>query len=277
MTAFARLRTLMLAFATFCGFASTLPPAVHAQFLDRKALKQSQEQQAAQRTAMMQMLARTGPANSAQTEADLLDGTSADQPAAAASTMKPGPKQPGVLRVGIVLPANQMSGQGHLADGEPVRAAEAELLHGPRLEPVKLTAIVPAQAMEEARLLDCDYVLTSTLTQQQTETTGGRFSKFVNPRTIHMATTAAQFIPGVGATAMMANMLAGPLLAEGLQSASRAVKANSDVTLEYTLTGKDGTVKLKDSEKVRAKSDAENVLTPMLSSAATKIVAAISN
>ena len=101
----------------------------------------------------------------------------------------PGPKKPGTVRIGLLLPKNGLSAGGNMQDGEPVREAEGQLLTGPTLESVKLQAILPELAMAEAKQLNCDYLLSTTLNQQKPESSG-RFGKLMNMRAAQMASGA---------------------------------------------------------------------------------------
>lgn len=211
-------------------------------------------------------------------------GNATASPAGAAQVASAIAKKPGARRIGLMLPANQMDGHGSPKDNETIRDAQAQLLTSPTLETVRLAANTPEQAIEEARVMNCDYVLGSTLTQQQADVAAqsqgkfGRFGKLVSLRNVQMATTAAQFVPGIQVGALMTNMVMGSLAQTEMLTASKPVKANSDVHLEYTLIDvRGGIVKLHDTETMRSKNDGDNVLTPILTSAAKKIVPATSD
>ncbi len=54
--------------------------------------------------------------------------------------------------------------------------------------------------------------------------------------------------------------------------ASSGVKAKAEVTFDYTLNTVDGASVLRDTQKAKAKTDGEDVVTPMVQKAATSIV-----
>lgn len=239
-------------------------PFVHAQFLfhqKKETAAQLQDQQ------LEQMKAQMSHSTDADADSDDALKSASIQPAIVA-------KKPGTVRIGIVMPTNNLEGKGKTQDGEPLRQAMKELLAGPSLETVPIKAILPEQALEEAKLLDCDYILTSTISQQQTEGQG-RFSKFGGMRTLQMAASAAQFVPGIGATAMMANAalttVASQATTQSLTSVSSSIKANSEITLTYSLVAVAGTNQLTDKVTARSKSDGDDVITAMLTSSAQKI------
>ena len=242
---------------------SCLP--VHAQLWTKRADLQKQAEQMRALAQSMQASVPQGDVRAFATPAT-------------AYARELAPKKPGVTRLGVILAEDRMEGKGDLNDGEPVRAAEVQLLSGPGMEAVPLKAILPAQALQEAKQLDCDYVLSSSVSQQSVAG-GSRFGKLGSMRTLQLAATAAQFVPGVGAAAMLANMAvstaASQAAARTLANFNKGVKANSDVTLEYKLTDVAGTTVLSATEKARSKGDGDNVLTPMLTASATKFSEAV--
>ncbi|HLI63290.1 MAG TPA: OmpA family protein [Terriglobales bacterium] len=189
-------------------------------------------------------------------------------PALAQNDAVSGPKKPGTVRIGLLMPENQIAGGDARQAGEPIREAEGALLTGPNLESVKLHASLPDQAMLEAKALNCDYLLSSTLSQQ-VSASGGRFGKL---RAFQVASSAAVFLPG-GSAIKQIGAVGAQVAQQTLASAAQGVKANADVTLHYTLTAVDGHLALDESAKTHSKSNGENVITPLLTEAATKIVA----
>ena len=184
-----------------------------------------------------------------------------------------GAKKPGIVRIGLLLPQNGLGQPGDTSAGEAVRDAEAKLLTGPTFEPVKLAAMLPDQALAEAKLLNCDYTLTASLVQAPVPATG-RFAKLMNLKNAALASQAAAFIPGVGATAMMGSMLSTAVMQQSMATATRGVKANNNITLTCTLVTITGTVALTDSAKTVSKTNGEDVLPPLLTEEATKVLAA---
>jgi hypothetical protein len=189
------------------------------------------------------------------------------------------PKKPGTLRVGITTPQAQM-GQGNSATpnvAEPIRALVVQYLSGPALDVIPLAAMIPAQIEAEANQKECDYVLYSSITQKKVGGTG----------LLSKAMPMAGMIPMVGAlggaagaiSAAGAATAASAAAAQAAQSAAGiaagSVKAKSEVTFEYKLLSPGNTAPvLANSLKAKAKSDGEDVITPLIQQAATSILSA---
>ncbi len=218
--------------------------------------------------------AQMGPSAAAATAAAAAAQTAGATPAAtdaAAATAAPGAKKPGVIRIGIMQPKADMgNGQMGTSAGDPVRTLEEQYLSGPKVEIVKLGAMLPVQATAEAKVLACDYILTSSLSQKK----GGGFG---NLRTL---TTVASMVPGIGMATRAGSMVAQAAAATAVAAASQAsagVKAKNEVTFEYNLTLlSSGAKVLGTAQKAKAQSDGQDVITPMVQQAATDIVNLVS-
>ena len=183
------------------------------------------------------------------------------------------PKKLGTVRLGLLVPQDGISAQGDTQAGEAVRTLEAGLLTGTTSESIFLDARSAAQAMVEAKARQCDYVLSSTLTQQPSAQTS-RFGKLMNLRNAQVASSAVMLAPHMGSTGTIASELSSQAMQNQVSTATRPIKANSDVTFEYTLTAVDGKVTLSDKATAHSKSNGEDVLTPLLTEAANKVLAA---
>jgi hypothetical protein len=183
----------------------------------------------------------------------------AGAPAAAVITAK----KPGVVRIGIAVPAYDLGGgQG---GAESVRTLEEQLLTSPKIEVVKITSLLPVQATAEAKAADCDYILTSAVNQKVK--TGG----FGGLKTFSSLAPVASMVPGVSSAAGMAGMAA----AHTATVIANGVKARAEVSFEYSLNTATGSNVLQSVEKVKAKTDGEDVLTSLVQQAATKIVTTV--
>ncbi len=242
--------------ASLIGFAAVLSFGAAAQ----NAIAQTDAQMARAR-AMADRVAA----------AQARSGASAQTSPAVSAPLAP--KKPGIVRIGLTMPQNGLDQTGDFSAAEAIRDAEARMLTGPGFDPVKLSAMLPDQAMAEARQLDCDYVLSATLAQAPVPATG-RFGKLMNMKNAALASQAAMFIPGVGSAAMMTSVLSTAVMQQSMAAATRGVKANNNITLQYTLTSANGTVALTDSAKTLSKSNGEDVLPPLLTEEATKVLAA---
>ena len=210
--------------------------------------------QAAQ--AAMADLTAAGPASQALSPQQLQ--------AAAAQAF--GPKKPGVVRIGIFMPQYELGGSGGETASESLRTVEEQYLSGPKTEIVRISALLPVQATAEAREKQCDYVLVTSLTQKKNSGWSGAL------RTLSAATPMAAMIPGAGMAAIAASQSLA-IASTTVVMASSGVKAKAEITFEYSLNSADGTSVWRDAQKAKARTDGEDVVTPMIQKAATNIVA----
>ncbi len=222
-------------------------------------------QTAADVNAMAQSLQAAQAAMANLTPAGGAAPTISPQQAQTAAQQALGPKKPGVVRIGIFMPQYELGGSGGPSAGESVRTVEEQYLRGPKTEIVRISALLPVQATAEAKEKGCDYVLVTSLTQKKSS--GG----FGALRTLSAATPMAAMIPGAGMAAMAASQ--GMAIASTTAvMASNGVKAKAEVTFEYSLNSVDGAGVLRGAQKAKARTDGEDVVTPMIQKAATDIV-----
>lgn len=193
-----------------------------------------------------------------------------------------GAKAAGKIRIGVA-PAQAQMGQGNDAKGDygtPIRNSIVLLMGGPAVEVVALDSRIPIQVQAEAKQKECDYILFASVAVKHSG--GGGFGKFMK-----MAGPAASVIPMAGAGSMggaMAGQMAGVAASVAAQSAEQQamsqlsgfngqIKSKDDVSVEYHLypAGQDKP-KLENSMKGKAKTDGEDVLTPMILQAANTIL-----
>jgi hypothetical protein len=198
-----------------------------------------------------------------------------------------GPKAPGRIRVGIAPPEAQL-GQGNNAGADystPIRNAIVALMNGPAVEIAALDSRIAMQLQAEAQQKQCDYVLFSSVAVKHSS--GGGFGKFMK-----MGSTAASMTP-MGA---MAHGMGGAMAATAASAAASAaaqaaqqqaisqlagfngqIKSKDDVTVQYQLvqTGQ-ATPLVQNSLQGKAKSDGEDVLTPLLTQTANTVLTQVS-
>jgi hypothetical protein len=191
--------------------------------------------------------------------------TATPQATPAPSAQPVGPKKPGAVRIGIFMPQYDLGGPGGPTAGESVRTVEEQFLTGPKIEVIRISALLPIQATAEAKEKQCDYVLVSSLSQKKS---AGGFGAL---KTLSAATPMAAMIPGAGMAAMAASQSLA-IASSTAVMASSGVKAKSEVSFEYSLNSPDETSVLRDAQKSKAKTDGEDVVTPMIQKAATNIV-----
>lgn len=198
--------------------------------------------------------------------------------AGAAATAIPGtvsasaPKKAGAVRIGLVVPKTQMSDGVSGADAaEAVRNTLVGYLNGPSLEVVLLTARLPQQAIEEARQSQCDFVLFTSLTQKKGGG-GGRFGRVLGSA---VGSAAASAIPYGNSTGEAVARSAATSAIYTTAAIASSIKAKDEVSLEYELQAVEGGANpvAANTLKAKAKSDGEDVITPLVEKTAQAVVA----
>ncbi|HEU4766198.1 MAG TPA: hypothetical protein VFS77_02460 [Pyrinomonadaceae bacterium] len=181
------------------------------------------------------------------------------------------PKQPGVIRIGLIAPKVQLTSGDVAHATESLRNSFANYLKGPTIEVVTLSARLPAQAMDEARQTQCDYVLSVSMTVKK----GGGGSMF--GRAIgNIAGSAAGHIPGGGSATTGAARSAAITGVYTTAAIATTIKAKDELSLEYKLDSVETTkTVLSNSAKAKAKSDGEDIVTPVVETAAKTIVSTV--
>lgn len=174
-------------------------------------------------------------------------------------------------RIGIPLPkADFGQGSEGSATGETLRLRESQYLGGSNIEIVPLTALLESQVEAEAKQKECDYIVYSAMTQKK----NGGMGLLKNASTLMSVMPAAGVVKGA-AGAIAASETASAA-ASSAASMSSQVKAKNDVTFEYHLVAPGNTTPvLENKSTVKAKTDGEDVITPLIEAAATSIVAKV--
>jgi hypothetical protein len=237
----------------------------------------------AQNAAMLQPMTAANMGGSS-------NGYMAGQGSGGASVAAPqqlGPKAPGKIRVGVAPPDAQL-GQGNSAGADystPIRNVEVALMSGPAVEIAALESHVALQLQAEAQQKQCDYILLSGVTVKHSS--GGTFGKFMK-----IGTTAASFNPAVMMTKSVGSVVAAQGAAAASQMAAQQmqqqaisqlagfngqIKSKDDVTVQYELvaTGQSAPI-FQNTLEGKAKSDGEDVLTPLLQQTANAVLTQVS-
>jgi hypothetical protein len=204
--------------------------------------------------------------------------------AAAVSTSTPaGAKASGKLRIGVA-PSQAQLGQGNSAQGDygtPIRNSIVLLMNGPAVEILPLDSHLAMQTQAEAQQKQCDFILYTSVAVKRTES--GGFGKFMKK-----AAPVASMLPMVGMAGGMTGAMAGQAAGVAAMAAVQTVqeqalsqlagfngqiKSKDDVTVGYQLvaTGQDKP-RLQNSLNGKARSDGEDVLTPLLLKAADAVL-----
>jgi hypothetical protein len=225
--------------------------------------------------------------------ANMMHPSGANQPGGApiAVPQALGPKAPGKIRIGVAPPEAQV-GQGSNAQADystPIRNAMILLMNGPAVEIAALDSRVAMQLQAEAQQKQCDYILMSSVAVKHPQS--GGFGKFMK-----MGGTMASMTP-MGA---MAHGMGGAMAASAASAAASAaaqaaqqqamnqvmsqlsgfngqIKQKDDVTVQYQLTQTGQSAPLvQNALQGKAKSDGEDVLTPLLQQTANTVLTQVS-
>lgn len=144
-------------------------------------------------------------------------------------------------------------------------------LTGPSLSVVPLTARLPSQVREEARQASCKFVLFVTAKQER-QKRGGALGQIAGKAAQEAAWGAA--IEASSATKRVASMGAVGA-ARAATDMAATTKAHDELELSYRLESETGTVLKEGKSKQKAKSDGDDLLTPLVEHAAEEIAAVV--
>ena len=167
--------------------------------------------------------------------------------------------------IGVPLPSLRGAEGDTTALATSVREIVSTFLTGPSIRIVPLESRLAQPALDEARQKSCETVLTLTLTRKRSG--GGGMGRVVGSA----AGAAAWHVPYTGAASAAAR---------GAAAAASDLAANTQAkdewSLEYRLAPTDGTkIKSSGTEKLKANSDGEDVVTPLVERMATAVYAAV--
>lgn len=165
-------------------------------------------------------------------------------------------------RIGVVRPRVQLEGGQPAQVGEMIQTGIAGYLTGPTLEAAALQSRISSQIEAEASAMQCDYLLTLSLSHKRTSD-GAKLG-----RAIGNFSALGSYLPG--ATPVESVIVTGAVMTASDLTAS--VQAKDELTLEFQLTDRaTGAVVLKDQHRRRAGADGEDLLTPLIEAAAERV------
>lgn len=168
----------------------------------------------------------------------------------------------------IAVMAATVTGVGGNAaeSGEALRDLLVTFLSGPSMQPVALESRVRIQALEEARQKGCGYVVMTTATMKR----GG--SNSLGRVLGQAAGNAAWYIPG-GSGAAAAGRAVSYGTARALGDMAATTRSKDEMRLEWTVTSLSPGARpgSPQSEKLKASSDGEDLLSPLVQRAAESI------
>lgn len=182
-------------------------------------------------------------------------------------------KKEGTVRIGLVGVKVTAVGQGIEAGdlSEAIKNTLLEYLRVPNVDVVMLEGKLPSAIDAEARSKECDLILYTTAAHKKGGG-GGLGGMFGSALGSTIART------GIGHTGSVAGNIAGQIITQAVVSAttvSSQMKAKDEITLEIRLNRAAGQQAAAKQFKARARSDGENILTPIIEQAAQAIIDAI--
>lgn len=177
-------------------------------------------------------------------------------------------KAASTVKIGIPLP-KAVFPEG--VDGAQAAAGIRELIggyfKGTNVEIVALEARLPQAIIAEAQEKGCAFVLQTAVTQKKG---GSGFAIFKS-----IAPALGNVVPMAGRAGQVAGTVARTAIATAANMSANT-RSKDQFTLEYSLfTAADNTVKAAETIKAKAKSDGDDVLSPMIEKMAEKVVASI--
>jgi hypothetical protein len=167
------------------------------------------------------------------------------------------PKQPSVIRIGIITPTADM-GQGFegIDAGQIVQQAFLDKLKADKIEAVPISSGVLIQ--EEAKMKQCDYLLYADVKRKKGG--GGFMKQMVLSNLAGLAGNAA----GAAASAASSASMSGRL------------KNKDEITLEYHLNSSSGSSAIASTTlKKKAEKDGDDVLSPMIDEVSGNIISSL--
>jgi hypothetical protein len=173
--------------------------------------------------------------------------------------------------IALVLPSAKGAAGDATEFAKSLRELFASYLTGPSLRTITLDARLASQAVEEARQKDCGYVLLTSIERKQND--GSGWGRALG----RAAGTAAWYgVPYGGTAATAAARGAAVAGAQAISAMAETTKAKDEVTLEYRVGTLDTAMRATPkAAKAKAKSDGEDLLTPLVEKAAEAIAATV--
>ncbi len=174
-----------------------------------------------------------------------------------------------------LAPASVETASGTAADAmNAVRETFTSYLTGPSLEVAPLTSRLPSQAREEAKASNCPYLLLTTLKQTRKSGGGGGVLSRVAGGAVQQGAYSAGASTNSAAGRIGGDAAAGAAGAAASNYGS-STKTSDELTLTTHLESADGKVLVDMTDKRKAESNGEDMLTPLVEKAATAVAAAV--
>lgn len=188
---------------------------------------------------------------------------------AATAATNPAAPQPEPPRIQICLAPAKAEVPSGVDAVAAVRESFASFLTGPSLSVEPLSARLESQVREEARLKNCRFLLFSTL--KHTRKTTGLFGRAAASAVQNGAAEVAAYAHTRGGRVAASAASAG---AANMAMATQ-VHQRDQLTFQYRLEDAQGHAISEQTQQRKAESDGEDVLTPLIQTAAESIVKAL--
>ena len=190
---------------------------------------------------------------------------------APAFAQSPGTQAASPACIAIVLPSAKGAAGDATAFATSLRELFISYLTGPSLRAIALEARLASQAIEEARQKDCGQVLVTSIETKRND--GSGWGRALG----RAAGTAVWYgVPYGGTAATAAARGAAVAGAHAIATMAESTKAKDEVTLEYRIGTLEAALRAPaHRQKAKAKSDGEDLLTPLVEKASEAIAATI--
>lgn len=179
---------------------------------------------------------------------------------------------PEPMRICLAPAAVEASGNATAA-ADAVRETLASFLTGPSVKNQALESRLPSQAREEAKQAGCPFILLPTLKLVTKRSGGGVLGQVVAGAARQGASEVLGGRGGSAAGRIVSSAAYGGVNVAASQYAS-SIRTRDELTLGWKLESADGRVLDEGKDKRSAKSDGEDLLTPMAQAAAEQILSA---
>jgi hypothetical protein len=197
-------------------------------------------------------------------------------PAALLSLLRAAP--PGPAMICLANPSVEAV-PGKASDAaDAVRAAFTEYLSGPTITVKPLQSKLPSQAAAEAKQANCPFVLYTTVKHVHKSGGGGLGGKLIGGAVQGSSYAAGSVISsavGGGAGQVIGGAAAGAASAGAMTAYAGTVKVKDELTLGTRLEGLNGKVMVERTDKRKAESDGEDLLSPIVQRAADQVATAV--
>jgi hypothetical protein len=193
-------------------------------------------------------------------------------PLLAAGAQDPAAASPAMTQI-CLAPASVEAAPNGVDPVSAVRDAFSNFLSGPTLAVQPLSSRLQSQARQEAKLSGCQFLLLTTVKHERK--TGGGFLGKMAGGAVQQGAWAATNVAGGSTVGRVVAGAAAGAASSTVNDYAMASRQKDEFTLAYRLEDAGGKVLAEDSDKRKAKSDGEDLLTPIAQKAAEAIAEAV--